>query len=347
MILVRNSFRMMFLALSLLVFPAGSTWADIDVEREVAVTNPATDLWRAVRQREAPTAGITQARGVAAGQLINPAGQDWRSIRLERVIPWGAWFLAGVASIVVALFLLKPATPIPDGESGRKIRRFGMGPRINHWFMAGVMVFLGLTGLILLFGRFALLPWTGGEAFGAVASAAKEGHDLFGPVFAFALLVFFIQFVGKNLPHYRDLIFLLHMGGLFEKHEVRSGFFNAGEKILFWLVVMFGFTLAGSGFLLLFQNLVPGREAMQLALLVHAIAALGLIALVLGHIYMAVSVKGTVPAMTTGEVDENWARNHHEIWYEQVTGQAASATHAVSPPSKDSASTPARAEAST
>ena len=341
---VRNSFRVLLVALALVIFPTGWAWAD--VEREVLVTNPATDLWRAVRQREAPMAGTTHARSAAAGQLINPAGEDWRNLRLNRVIPWGGWFLVGAALIVLALFLLKPSTPIPGGESGRKIKRFDMGPRINHWFMAGVMLFLGFTGLILLFGRYALLPWMGSDVFGAVASAAKEGHDLFGPVFAVALLFFFVQFVRKNLPHYRDLIFMLHMGGLFEKHEVRSGFFNAGEKILFWLVILLGFTLAGSGFLLLFQNLLPDRELMQLALLIHAIAGIGLFALALSHIYMAVSVKGTLPAMTTGEVDENWARSHHEIWYEQVTGQTSSTTHAA-PSTKDTPSTTTRAEAST
>lgn len=336
--------RVTLIAMITVVVPGTMVWAD--VERDVMVTNPATDLWRAVRQREAPMAGVTQSRGVAAGQLINPAGQDWRKLRRARVIPWGGGVLIGVAIIVCALFIFKPATPIPGGESGRKIKRFGIGLRINHWFMAGVMLFLALTGLILLFGRYSLLPWLGSDAFGVIASAAKEGHDLFGPVFAFALLFFFLQFVRKNLPHYRDIYFLLHLGGMFEKREVRSGFFNAGEKILFWLVVVFGFTLTGSGFLLLFQNLLPGREAMQLALLVHAIAAVGLTALVLGHIYMAVSVKGTLPAITRGEVDEHWARHHHELWYEQVTGRASPATP-TAPSTRDAVSATARAGVST
>lgn len=342
---MQASLWFLLIALATLVIPSTVVWAD--VERKVTVTNPATDLWRAVRQREAPMTGITQSRGVAAGQLINPAGQEWRNLRLERVIPWGGWILIGAFVIVAALFILKPSTPIPGGESGKKVKRFGIGPRINHWFMAGVMLFLALTGLVLLFGRHILLPWLGSDVFGVIASAAKEGHDLFGPVFAIALLFFFFQFVRKNLPHYRDVIFLLQLGGIFRKHEVRSGFFNAGEKILFWMVMIFGFTLAGSGFLLLFQNLVPGREAMQLALLVHAIAGIGLTAMAFSHIYMAVSVKGTLPAMTQGEVDENWAKHHHELWYEQVSGQKAPAAPTTSSINDDPSVTAPRAGVST
>jgi formate dehydrogenase subunit gamma len=69
---------------------------------------------------------------------------------------------------------------------------------------------------------------------------------------------------------------------------------------------------------------------MQLALLVHAIAGIGLFALVLGHIYMAVSVKGTLDAITSGEVDANWAKSHHQIWYEEMlaAGQVKPAAEA-------------------
>ena len=319
--IVRNLYCALGLALLVTLFPGGSLLAD--TEREVAVENPASDLWRAVRQREAPMIGNTSSNGVAAGQLINPAGQDWRNLRRDKVIPWAGWALVGAACVVALLFLVRPSTPIPHGGSGLKIRRLDAIHRYGHWLMAILMLLLAITGILLLTGRYALLPWMGSEVFSTMALFSRNIHHWVGPVFVFSLVVFFLLYVAKNLPTLVDLKWLLKLGGLFSEHTPPAGFFNAGEKILFWLVILFGTALSASGILLQFKGLLPDREMMQLVLVVHAGSAIGLTALVFGHIYMAVSVKGTMDAIISGDVDENWASHHHPLWYEQKTGKKA------------------------
>jgi formate dehydrogenase subunit gamma len=309
----------LMLLLPVLASPAASAEDErVDGDFDpIAVPNPATDLWNAVRERRQAEAR-TQDQGTDASSLINTSGEEWQTLRTEELIPIGGYVLLGALGLVMLLFILKPVTEYEGGESSRKIRRFDVSRLVGHWFMAAVMIFLAVTGLVLLLGRFLMLPWMGPDVFSAIASASKEGHDLFGPVFAFALLVFFIQLVRRNLPEKGDFRWLLQFGGLFSDKHLPAGFFNAGEKMLFWLVVSLGAVLTVSGFAILFQNLFPGRDLMQLATLIHAIAAILLICVVFGHIYMAVSYKGTLNAMKTGIVDANWAYDHHRYWYEEM-----------------------------
>ena len=318
--------------------PASGT---TDVERQVVVVNPATDLWRAVRQREGPVTGTTQARNVSAGQLINPRGQEWREFRRQYLIPIGGLVLAAAAGVVILLFIFRPSIPFAGGPSNRWLERFNVARRVGHWVMTLAMLILAITGLILLFGRYGLLPWMSSDGFGTLAGLAKQSHDLTGPVFVAALLVFFFQFVARNLPARGDLGWLLRLGGLFSKGHLPAGFFNAGEKVLFWLVVLFGGALSASGLLLLLQNLEPSRFLQQAALLIHAIAAVGLTALVLGHIYMALSIRGALQGMLNGRVDANWAKEHHRRWFDEAEAQGlvhqGSATGKPQPPAAPAA----------
>jgi formate dehydrogenase subunit gamma len=175
--------------------------------------------------------------------------------------------------------------------------------------------------LILLFGRAALLPLMGPEAFAVLASACKEGHNLFGPIFLVALVVLFFHFVRQNLYRRGDLGWLLRGGGMLGVHA-SAGYFNMGEKIWFWLVVLGGLALSVSGFTLLFPNLGQGRQIMELALMVHALAALGLIVVAFGHIYLGTfGTEGTLQSMTTGYVDLNWGRSHHDGWAKECEEQ--------------------------
>ncbi len=302
----------------------------------IEVPNPGADLWNAVREREGAqparqqplpaiwedvlrqqdTVAKTQARSADAASMINASGDQWRQLRRQQLIPFGGALLLISLAIVIGLSFVKRT--VHYTKSDMIIRRFKVPSLVGHWLMAGSMLFLAFTGLVLLFGRFTLLPLTGSEFFSAFASASKEGHDLFGPIFTFALLIFFFQFVSKNLLHYRDFVWMARLGGLFEKKPIKAGFFNFGEKCLFWLVIFFGIALSVSGFAILFQNLLPGRDLMLLATLVHAVSAILLICLVMGHIYMALSTKGTMDAILTGDVDANWAEVDHNVWYEQM-----------------------------
>ncbi|MCB1774006.1 MAG: formate dehydrogenase subunit gamma [Gammaproteobacteria bacterium] len=291
----------------------------------IMVPNPSTDLWRAVRQREAAVAGRTQVQGVQTGVLIQKSGEDFRNYRREDFIGPAGMVLGGAAVLVLLFYFARGEIPIPDGRSGKKIRRFPDFDRVLHWFTAILFIFLALTGLTLLFGRFFLLPVIGPEAFAVIASACKEGHNLFGPLFLFSVLGMLIRWGSRNLPHAYDLKWILKGGGIIGTAHVSAGFFNAGEKIWFWSVILLGATVTASGLVLLFPVFGQAREIMQLALVVHGIVAVLFIAGSFGHIYIGtLGTQGSLESMTTGYVDENWAQGHHDLWHKQATGAQAS-----------------------
>ena len=288
----------------------------------ITVPNPATDLWRAVRQREGAAAGQTQVRGVETGVLIEQRGEAFREYRRRDFIGNAGIFIGVIAGLVLLFYILRGRINIPGGRSGRRVKRFADFERTLHWFTAVVFVFLALTGLTLLFGRFVVLPVFGAEAFGVIASACKEGHNLFGPLFLVAVVLLFIRFAWRNLPSRGDLTWLVKGGGIVGKAHVSAGFFNAGEKIWFWSVMLLGITVSVSGLVLIFPILGQSREIMQLALIVHGVAAVIFIAGSFGHIYIGtIGTEGSLESMTTGYVDENWAEAHHDRWHAELMEQ--------------------------
>jgi len=306
----------------LLTAPPGFAAQD-NPNSPIMVPNPSTDLWRAVRQREAPAVGLTQARGVETGVLIDRSGDDWRNYRRNQFIGNAGLFIAGVIGLIMVFYVIRGRIRIPGGRSGRRIRRFPDIDRTIHWFTAILFIFLALTGLMLLFGRFVVLPVFGAEAFSIIASASKEGHNLFGPLFLVSIILLFARFAAKNIPRLRDITWLVKGGGIIGNAHVSAGFFNAGEKIWFWAVILLGLAVSVTGLVLIFPILGQGREIMQLALIVHGIAAVLFIAGSFGHIYIGtVGTEGSLESMTTGYVDESWAEAHHDLWYQEVKSQA-------------------------
>jgi formate dehydrogenase subunit gamma len=301
--------------LGLLFSYTSSIWAD-DAYVGGRVNNPGADLWRAVRQGPPPGESRTQVRGIQTGTLIAPQGETWREMRRDYLIPGAGALLAGVLGLVLLVRLVRGPAREAEGAMGGRILRFAEFERIAHWFLAGLFLFLALTGLPLLLGRFTLLPIIGETAFSALASAGKEGHNLFGPLFIVALVLFFILFVGRNLPTRAK-----RQDKAKNHSPPHNGFFNTGEKMLFWLVVLGGLTLAGSGLVLVFPQFGQGRELMQILLAIHAIAAVGLLAVIVGHIYMAFVLKGNLDAMSSGYVEARWARQHSGLWHDQCERQ--------------------------
>ena len=292
----------------------------------IMVPNPGSDLWRAVRQRGVPGVGATQVRGVDSGVLINTSGEEFRNYRRDDFIGIAGLVIAGVAAAILVFYLLRGRIPIEQGRAGRRIQRFRDFDRTVHWFTAILFIFLALTGLTLLFGRFVILPVLGPEAFAVIASASKEGHNLFGPLFLVAVLLLFLRFAAKNLPARGDLRWLVKGGGIIGKGHVSAGFFNAGEKIWFWAVMVLGIVVSITGLVLVFPVFGQGRDLMQLALIVHGAAAVLFIAGSFGHIYIGtLGTEGSLESMTTGYVDANWAKGHHDRWYAEVAGQPAPA----------------------
>jgi formate dehydrogenase subunit gamma len=228
-----------------------------------------------------------------------------------------------VLFVIAAFRLVRGRIMLESGRSGLRILRFTTNQRIAHWTTAILFVTLGLTGLTLLLGRSFLIPIFGAQGFGAIANGAKFLHDYLGPVFMFSLTWLFILFVRDNVPSPKiDLQWLLKGGGLFGKH-VHAARYNAGEKLWFWLASIVGLAVIVSGLVLDFPIFGQTRATMEFYHWVHSIGAIILVVVSFGHIYMGTAaLEATFEVMQTGYCDSNWAKEHHDLWYEEVKDSA-------------------------
>lgn len=285
----------------------------------VQLTHPGADLWRAVRQRDQTYDADTQVRNIDGSVLINTWGETWREFRTSRLVPIGGWILLGTLGLIAVFYLIRGRIRIEGGRSGKRVPRFSVNQRVVHWFTVGLFVILGLTGLVLLYGRYVLIPVLGPEGFSATAAACKEVHNLFGPIFPFAIVALIVQFGRGNGFRWLDIKWFLKAGGLFGHHIADSGYYNGGQKVWFWMTVLFGLAISISGLVLDFPLFGQGREIMAAAHVVHAVIAVVFIAASLGHIYIGtLGMEGAAESMTRGYVDANWAKEHHNLWYAEM-----------------------------
>ena len=290
-------------------------------------------MWRQVGQGVTGYSSLPKSEAPEAGNLIQPfvqypgsrltnAGEAWRQVRNNWIIPYGGALLLIVLGAIALFYWRKGMIPLHGTESGRKIERFTPLERSAHWANAIAFVTLAASGVVMAFGKFFILPVIGSTLFGWLTYALKNLHNFAGPLFAVSLVIVFFTFLKDNLPRKEDWTWIVKAGGLLSEHEVASHRFNAGEKVVFWGGVMFlGLIIVGSGLML--DKLVPGliyeRSTMQISHMVHAVAAVLMMVMFIGHIYMGtIGMAGAYKAMRTGYVDETWAKEHHELWYDDV-----------------------------
>ncbi len=314
------------------VAPAETKADETNAQR--ARTQPGNNapMWRAVRE-SGDKPGTSNLPGAEQGMLVQPfvqypgarltnAGEGWRQVRNQWILPYGGSLLLIVALALGLFYWRKGSLGTEDANTGRVIERFTPFERAAHWTNAIAFVSLAISGAVMAFGKFFMLPLMGGTLFGALTYALKTLHNFAGPLFAVSLLIVFFTFLKDNLPSKGDLTWMMRAGGMFGGHEVPSHRFNAGEKVVFWGgVLLLGAVVVGSGLVL--DKLIPGlaylRTDMQVAHMIHAIAALLMMAMFAGHIYMGtVGMKGAYRAMRTGYVDEAWAHEHHALWAADV-----------------------------
>ncbi|SFR64199.1 formate dehydrogenase subunit gamma [Litoreibacter janthinus] len=303
------------------------------------------ELWRAFRYGSADI--TTQSRGPAAETLIQDGGMWWLEFREGPLLTYGGYLLAGTLVLLALFYLIRGRIRIDGEKTGRKIERFKAFERFGHWLLAVSFLVLGLTGLISLFGRKVLIPNFGHDAFSTIAIGSKWVHNNISWAFIVALVIIFVVWVVHNLPDRTDLNWLAKGGGIFTKGHPPAKKFNAGQKLIFWSVILLGGSISLTGVSLLFPfdlqlfaptfaklNAIgaPGwvglaelpttltpQEEMQFAQLWHAIVSLVLIAIVFAHIYIgSVGMEGAFDAMGSGQVEEQWAREHHSLWVEEV-----------------------------
>jgi formate dehydrogenase subunit gamma len=301
-----------------------------NAERKQVQPGNNAPMWRDVGKG---VTGTTSLPYLEAGNLIQPfvqypgsrltnAGEAWRQVRNNWLIPYGGSLLLIVALAIALFYWRKGTIELHGSETGRVIERFTYFERAAHWVNAIAFVALAVSGIIMAFGKFFLLPIIGSTLFGWLAYALKNLHNFTGPLFAVSLVVVILTFARDNMPKKEDITWLLKGGGMFGGQEVPSHRFNGGEKLLFWAgVFFFGLIVVGSGLFL--DKIVPAvdytRGNMQVAHMIHAAASALMMAMFMGHIYMGtIGMRGAYKAMKTGYVDETWAKEHHELWYDDI-----------------------------
>ena len=297
--------------------------ADARAQQQQQVAQPLNNqpVWSEIRSGEPQ---ITTVRGRETNVLIQPEGQTWRAVRVP-ILFWGGIIFALAVGGLAVFYMLRGTMGEPGKPGERVIERFSPMDRYAHWFVAIVWVALAISGLILSLGKAVLLPLIGYTLFSWLATLAKTLHNFAGPLLIIGVPWLFVRFLRDNGLSGEDVRWFANIIGYFKGHEYPSERFNAGEKLVFWLVLTVGSTiLIVSGLILLFPNFNQTRSTMQIANIVHAVVAYLSIALACVHIYLGtIGLQGAYRAMRDGYVSESWAEHHHLRWYQRIVAGKA------------------------
>lgn len=278
--------------------------------------NPIADVWRQVREG---VRGYSSVTGQETDELIQGSGQNWRQLRNGPIATYAVWLLALTFFGIVVFFILRGQVKLSEPRTGIRIERWSLAERLLHWLTAIVFIILTVTGLSLLYGRALLIPILSKEEFAAYADIAMSLHNYLGPIFIAALVMMILLWFKDNLPSREDFQWIKDFGGMIGTKHPSAGRMNAGEKIWFWVLVTAGMAVCLTGLILDFPNFGQDRLIIQLSHLVHVVLAIVLIAGALGHIYIGtIGTEGPFEGMITGKVDSSWAKQHHDLWYEEL-----------------------------
>ncbi len=312
------------------------------------------EFWRQIRHGVSGTVSIPDKQ---AAVLVQSEGDNWRAMRNGPVSAFGGWMLLAVIVVLAVFFAVRGRIRVDSGLSGRTVERFNGLERFTHWLTASSFIVLALTGLNVLYGKYVLMPIIGQDAFSALTYWGKLAHNYIAFAFMIGLALMVFVWVRDNLPSREDLTWVAKGGGMFAKgvHPPAKKF-NFGQKAIFWVVVLGGTSLAYTGLSLMFffdlkvfsasfalLNLfgfdlptqLTALQESQLAQLWHAVLALIVTAVIIAHIYIgSLGMEGAFDAVSTGQVDENWAREHHSLWIAEVAGEAPPSAPMERPPAE-------------
>jgi formate dehydrogenase subunit gamma len=263
--------------------------------------------------------------------IEQPAGRDWRQFH-QVTLRWiGAISVLGMLAILVAFYLIRGMVRIESGRSGRVLVRFTSFERLVHWMTATCFIILAVSGLNITFGKPLLLPLIGPEAFTDWSQWAKYAHNYLSFPFTLGVFVIFLMWIGWNVPSRVDVEWLKKGGGMVGHEHPPADRFNAGQKIIYWIVVLGGAAVAVSGYILMFPFYGTNIADMQVAQIVHGVVSLLFVAVMLAHIYIGtIGMQGAFEGMWDGTVDLNWAKQHHKLWVEKEMSKG----EASAPPPK-------------
>src|SRR5438309_11871237 len=253
-----------------------------------------------------------------SGVLEQPAGRDWREFRNVTLRWIGGIAILGTIAVMVIFYLTRGMVRLESGRSGRTLVRFTAFERFVHWMTASCFIVLAISGLNITFGRPLLLPLVGFEAFSEWSQWAKYAHIYLSFPFTIGVVLIFLMWIAGNIPNKVDVDWLKRGGGIVGHDHPPAYRFNAGQKAIYWIVVIGGGAVAVTGYLLMFPFYLSGIEGMQLAQIVHSVIAVLFVAAMLAHIYIGtIGMEGAFEAMGSGTVDINWAKEHHRLWLEE------------------------------
>ncbi|MDJ1159621.1 formate dehydrogenase subunit gamma [Chelatococcus sp. SYSU_G07232] len=261
-----------------------------------------------------------------AGTLIQPEGREWRAYH-ERTLHWiGGIAILGMLAVLALFYSVRGKIRIEHGWAGVKIMRFTTFERFVHWLTASSFIVLALSGLNVVFGKVLLLPLVGSDAFAVFSQWAKYAHNYLSFAFAAGIVLTFVIWVTENIPNRTDIAWAKQGGGILGHAHPPAGKFNGGQKLIFWSVVLVGAAIAASGYVLMFPFYGTNIADMQVAQIIHGVLGVLMIAVILAHIYIGtLGMEGAFDAMGTGEVDLNWAKEHHSLWVEEEMSKARAA----------------------
>ncbi len=320
--------RLIFSVFALVVFSAVASAA-------AQTTNAVDPNAQAVKERDLLQQhylirGLGTIPDTSSYVIEQPFGRLWRVVH-EVWLHWiGGIVIFGVIALLLAFYFIRGPLRIEGGRSGKMIPRFNGLERALHWIIAVSFAILTLTGLNITFGRELLLPLIGPEAFSRWSIMAKYAHDYSSVPFVLGIVSLLILWAKENLPTGVDIRWFKEGGGMVGNRHPPAWKFNGGQKVLFWVSVLGTIGLAASGLFLLFPFYWTNIMGMQIAQVVHSLIAIAFVGTIIAHIYIgALGMEGGWDAMASGDVDLNWAKQHHSLWAEEELKRGSDA---VSPP---------------
>ncbi|MES1156067.1 MAG: formate dehydrogenase subunit gamma, partial [Pseudorhodoplanes sp.] len=232
----------------------------------------------------------------------------------------------GMIALLAIFYLVRGSVRLMSGRSGRTILRFDALERTVHWMTAASFIVLAISGLNITFGRQLVLPLLGPSAFSTVSEWLKYAHNFLSFPFTIGVLFMLVMWIKDNIPDRTDVEWLKEGGGIVGHKHPAARRFNAGQKGIFWIVVLGGIAMAITGYMLMFPFWGGvGIANMQLSQVVHGVVGVLFIAAILGHIYIGtLGMEGAFEAMGSGEVDMNWAKEHHSLWVKEEAARGHS-----------------------
>ena len=318
---MRTRLRLLIGALALCLVAAFTAPVMAQQQKQPTEVNP---MAQSVKERELlkelnKIQGRSSLPDARTGVLEQP-GRDWRQFH-QVTLRWvAAISILGMLAVLILFYLIRGMVRIENGRSGRTLVRFNAFERFVHWMTASCFIVLALSGLNITFGRELLTPWFGPEMFATWSQWAKYAHNYLSFPFTLGVVLMFLMWVAWNIPSGTDVRWIKEGGGIVGKNHPPARRFNAGQKAIYWVVVLGGAAAAITGYLLMFPFYYYTTDvgSMQWAQMIHGVVGVVFIAIMLAHIYIGtVGMQGAFEAMGKGEVDVNWAQQHHSLWLEK------------------------------